>query len=214
MKQPFAYSHPRPALTVDVVLFRVDEGLARVLLIQRKHEPFAGKWAFPGGFVDEGETLKAAAGRELKEETGARCETLWPVAAFGDPGRDPRGWTVSAAYYGFAPGSVVEVRAGDDAASAEWKRLRPLPRLAFDHAIILRSAVQRMRRELYLLPIARPLLPRAFSLAQLAGCYRALDPRCPEPRILRRRLEDAGLVASMNQRGKAAFRFRRPISQS
>ncbi|MFO0947058.1 MAG: NUDIX domain-containing protein [Planctomycetota bacterium] len=206
MKQPFAYSYPRPALTVDVILFAIIESRLRVLLIERKHEPFAGHWAFPGGFVDEGETLESAARRELVEETGVRCGPLFTVGTFGDPGRDPRGWTVSAVYYGVFPNPLFQVQAGDDAANVKWKLVRPRPPLAFDHAFILRTALDRLRREVYLLPVAKPLLPRDFSLVQLEKVYRALDPRCPAKAVLKRRLMDVGLVGS-SRRSSSQLRF-------
>ena len=93
----FAYDYPRPALTVDVVLL-TREAKPRVLLIQRKHDPFAGLWALPGGFVEEGECLSDAALRELKEETGIEVRELEQLFTAGDPGRDPRGWTVSVVF--------------------------------------------------------------------------------------------------------------------
>src|SRR5437870_12542793 len=92
------YEFPRPSVTVDIILMAT-EPRPRVLLIKRKAEPFAGKWAFPGGFVDEGESLAAAAKRELKEETSLSVEELAQLQTFGDPGRDPRGWTVSVVYF-------------------------------------------------------------------------------------------------------------------
>src|SRR5947208_577516 len=96
-KGRYLYEYERPSLTVDVVIV-AREPTPRVLLIRRKHEPFAHAWALPGGFVDPGETLAAAAARELREETGVEGADLEQLAAFGDPGRDPRGWTVSVAF--------------------------------------------------------------------------------------------------------------------
>lgn len=108
----------------------------QVLLIQRKNAPFAGCWALPGGFVDEGEPLIVAARRELREETGLSLDDLEQLQAFGDPGRDPRGWTVSVAYFArIEPGLMVQ--AADDAADARWFALARPPELAFDHAHIL-----------------------------------------------------------------------------
>ncbi|HEY8506492.1 MAG TPA: NUDIX hydrolase, partial [Gemmataceae bacterium] len=90
-KPAFVYDYPRPALTVDVALVSRDEP-PKVLLIRRLKEPFAGRWALPGGFVDENEPLAAAARRELREETGLAAEDLEQLHTFGEPGRDPRGW--------------------------------------------------------------------------------------------------------------------------
>lgn len=103
----YTYKYPRPGLTVDCCILTQDAA-PKVLLIKRKHDPFAGSWALPGGFVDEGERLIDAAKRELKEETSVDPGNmaLEQVGAYGDPGRDPRGWTVSAVYCAILPGNI------------------------------------------------------------------------------------------------------------
>lgn len=132
---------PRPAFTADTALVRQGDRGAEVLLVRRGNPPFEGAWALPGGFVDEYELPEDAARRELEEETGIRFTgPLRLVGVFGGPGRDPRGWTVSAVYLGIAgPGDGAEPVAGDDAAEAVWHRLDALPDLAFDHAEVLAS---------------------------------------------------------------------------
>ncbi len=137
----FSYDYPRPALTVDVVL-ATREPHPRVLLIKRAKDPFAGRWALPGGFVEENERLIDAARRELVEETGVVVADLEQLCAAGDPGRDPRGWTVSVVF--FARVEVLEAKGADDAVAAEWFRLDKLPPLAFDHAAILKRAAGRI----------------------------------------------------------------------
>lgn len=139
----FAYDYPRPALTVDCVLV-TRETRPRVLLIQRKHEPFAGCWALPGGFVDEHETLADAALRELKEETGLVIRELEQLYTAGDPGRDPRGWTVSVAFLARVETKKLKAKAGDDAAAVKWVPLDALPPMAFDHAMLLNRAKARI----------------------------------------------------------------------
>jgi 8-oxo-dGTP diphosphatase len=136
---PYTYPHPRPALTVDIVLIKERRDGPEILLIQRGHRPFAGHWALPGGFVDENEPLEAAARRELFEETGLESPELRQLGAFGDPGRDPRGWTVSVVFWTRVAGDVTP-HAGDDASAARWWSLNDLPPLAFDHADIVRQA--------------------------------------------------------------------------
>jgi len=133
------YPFPRPALTVDVALIKEGRDGPEILLIERDHPPFAGHWALPGGFVDEYEPLEAAARRELFEETGLEPPTLQQLGAFGDPGRDPRGWTVTVVFWTRITSDVTP-RAGDDAAAARWWPLDALPPLAFDHADIVRRA--------------------------------------------------------------------------
>lgn len=137
------YDYPRPALTVDLVLV-TREARPRVLLIRRGNEPFAGAWALPGGFVNEGESLADAARRELQEETGLAVGDLEQLYTAGDPGRDPRGWTVSVAYLVRVDVEALTPRAGDDAAAVGWHRLDKLPPLAFDHGMILARAKARL----------------------------------------------------------------------
>lgn len=135
------YRFPRPAFTADVVAFTRVDGARSVLLIRRGNEPFAGQWALPGGFVDEGERPVDAARRELAEETGLHHQGMLDlVGVYGDPGRDPRGWTVSAAYRALLD-TPVDVTGSDDAADARWFPLDALPPLAFDHDRIVADAV-------------------------------------------------------------------------
>ena len=147
--------YPKPSLTADVVIFRTDEDSSHcdILLIRRKNHPCIGQLALPGGFADEGETIEQTAARELEEETGIRDLSLTLVGIYSTPGRDPRGWTVSAAYTILLPEGTIEACAGDDAAEVCWVEVRTgengtevcLPdggRPAFDHAQIISDAVQ------------------------------------------------------------------------
>ena len=134
--QKHTYEYPRPALTVDVAIV-TREANPRVLLIQRKKDPFAGNWAPPGGFVEENERLADAARRELVEETGVSVAELEQLYTAGDPGRDPRGWTVSVVYLARVEPDTVKAVAADDASAVGWFALAELPALAFDHAMLL-----------------------------------------------------------------------------
>lgn len=135
----YCYEFPRPSLTVDLVLITTEKR-PRVLLIKRKAKPFAGHWAFPGGFVDEDESLEIAARRELKEETGLTVDKLEQLQTFGDAGRDPRGWTVSVAFLGRVDAKKLKPVAADDAKAVDWHYVEAPPKLAFDHADILAVA--------------------------------------------------------------------------
>ncbi len=137
---PFTYEYPKPSVSVDLVAFReVDSGL-EILLIQRKNDPFAGKWALPGGFLDMDETLEVAAARELKEETCLIAKSLEQLKVYSRVGRDPRGRVISVAFLvELEPGQ--EPKAADDAQEAEWFKLDQLPSLAFDHAEIVRDSI-------------------------------------------------------------------------
>ncbi len=126
----------RPWLSADAVVFDMHE---RLLLMRRKHPPFQGCYAFPGGFVEVGETTEAAALRELKEETGIVAEDPQLIGVYSQPGRDPRHHTVTIAYLFFVE-SAVPV-AGDDAAQAEFRRDWAELSLAFDHGQILKDAL-------------------------------------------------------------------------
>ena len=151
----FCYDYPRPAVTVDIVV--CTDGFSDVLLIQRKHAPFEGCWALPGGFIEMEETLEAAALRELEEETGVSDVTLTEVGVFGTPSRDPRGRVITIAYAAVLEKSVLNIKAGSDASAAAWfstavfDETRPLkpavkrPKLAFDHDEIIRKALEKLK---------------------------------------------------------------------
>ncbi len=140
----YTYDYPRPAVTVDLVIVSWDQP-RRVLLIRRKNPPFQGRWAIPGGFVDMDEPLEAAARRELREETGIRApRRLKQLYTFGDPGRDPRGRTISVVYLAEVDADRVHPQAADDAKEAAWQRLDRPPKLAFDHARILAMVRRRL----------------------------------------------------------------------
>jgi 8-oxo-dGTP diphosphatase len=128
-------------LTVDVVAVSAAATAPRVLLIQRANPPFAGRWALPGGFVEEGERVIDAAPRELAEETGLRVSHLRLLGVYDTPGRDPRGWTVSVVYLAHVS-SERTVAGADDACDARWFSADALPELAFDHAVIVADALR------------------------------------------------------------------------
>jgi 8-oxo-dGTP diphosphatase len=141
---PYTYDYPRPAVTVDAVVFRNNNGVREVLLIQRKHYPFEGMWALPGGFVDMEETCEEAIVRELHEETSLKVKTLKQLHTFSTPGRDPRGRTISVTFYGKADYENSAVKGGDDASDARWFPLDSIPALAFDHHEAVHMADDRL----------------------------------------------------------------------
>jgi len=139
-KMAYSYKYPRPALTVDAVVFRNESGKTELLLIQRKNPPYKEEWALPGGFVDMDETLETAVNRELLEETGLNNILLKQMHAFSTPGRDPRGHTISVVFMGILKDGQT-VKAGDDAQNAEWFNINKLPKLAFDHKDVVDMAI-------------------------------------------------------------------------
>lgn len=168
---PHTYEYPRAALTVDAVVFGLDAGELKVLLIQRGLKPYKGQWALPGGFVHEKETLDQAAARELEEEAGLRDVFLEQLYTFGAVKRDPRERVVSVAYYALTNLSGHTTRASTDAADARWFPAVEPPPLAFDHADILVTALTRLRGKLRYQPIGFELLPEKFTLTQLQQLY-------------------------------------------
>lgn len=133
---PYTYQYPRPAVCTDAIIVAIEKGSASILLIKRKNNPYKGKWALPGGFVDMDEDLPDACMRELKEETGLEGIALHQFTSFGKPGRDPRGRTISVVYWGIIY-TKLSLIADDDAAEARWFEFNSLPALAFDHQIII-----------------------------------------------------------------------------
>lgn len=144
---PYTYPYPRPMVTVDILLLRLRQGEPEILLIQRKHSPFEGKWALPGGFVEMEEDLTNTASRELVEETGLHGFPLTEFGVFGRPGRDPRGRTITVVFLGILPLNFTEnERPGDDAAQAKWFPVHALPELAFDHHQIIETSLNTFRQ--------------------------------------------------------------------
>ena len=167
----YKYEYPRPAVTVDCVLFGLDEEDLKVLLIQRDLEPFAGKWALPGGFVHVGESPEESARRELREETGVNNVYLEQLYTFGQPDRDPREHTISIAYYALVNLNDHKILAATDAREAAWFEIDDIPNLAFDHDVIIRTAYERLCGKVRYQPIGFELLPNKFTLRQLQKLY-------------------------------------------
>jgi 8-oxo-dGTP diphosphatase len=134
----YTYNYPRPALTVDALILAGEPEKKEILLIRRAKEPFQGKWALPGGFLDMDETLEAACLRELKEETGLCLQRVHQFRVFDAINRDPRHRTISVVFYGILE-APVEVKGDDDASEAGWFPLKNLPELAFDHREIIEA---------------------------------------------------------------------------
>ncbi len=193
----FTYPFARPALTVDTVVFGFDGAALSVLLIQRSHAPCEGCWAFPGGFVEIDEPLVEAARRELAEETGSTVGDLVQLAAYGDPGRDPRGHTVSVVYWTLVQRTASGVTAGSDARAAAWFPVDATPTLAFDHAEILQDARRGVREWARLHPVGLGALPERFTLDELARLYEAIFETHVDARACERQLRGLGLLATV-----------------
>jgi 8-oxo-dGTP diphosphatase len=182
----YCYDYPRPAVTTDICLFTVVEEDLKILLIRRGAEPFKESWALPGGFLKEAETLDECAARELQEETGVRGAHLEAFATFSEPKRDPRYRVVTAAYLALVPKADHVLAAGTDANDAQWYSIGKLPRLAFDHRNIIKTARQALVAKLEREPIVFALLPRRFTLTQAQRVYEAIEGQPLDKRNFRR----------------------------
>lgn len=192
----YTYEYPRAALTVDCIVFGLDEEELKVLLIQRGIEPFEGRWALPGGFVHVDESLDDAVRRELREETGVADVFLEQLYTFGAVDRDPRERVVSVAYYALINLSDHRIQADTDAKNAAWFSVYDIPELAFDHAHILEAAYERLRGKIRYQPIGFELLPPKFTLTQLQRLYEKvldtkLDKRNFRKKILKMEILEA-----------------------
>jgi 8-oxo-dGTP diphosphatase len=195
----YCYQYPRAALTVDCVVFGFDEGELKVLLIQRGLEPFKGRWALPGGFVRVDETMDEAARRELAEETGLKSIFLEQLYTFGAVNRDPRERVVSVAYYALVKLSEHRARAATDAANAEWFPVSKTPKLAFDHADILATALARLKAKVRYEPIGFELLPPKFTLTELQHLYEAVLGADLDKRNFRKKVLSFGLLVPLKE---------------
>lgn len=172
IKGTYTYDYPHPSVTTDCVIFGFDGTKLRVLLVERGVEPYKGRWAFPGGFMQMDESAEAGALRELHEETGLKKAYLKQFHTFSDPARDPRERVITIAYYALV--RLQEVKGGDDAAKAAWFPLDEVPALAFDHDLILRTALKELRRQIHFEPVGFELLPEKFTVKELQMLYEAI----------------------------------------
>ena len=215
----YGYKYPRPALTVDCVVFGTHlanpKHPLKVLVISRRDPPFQGEWALPGGHVnvsdegDQGESLVAAAHRELKEETGIEVAYLEQLGTFGTPLRDPRGRVVSVAYFALVKAGNFEIHAGSDAITAQWMdadSLRDYPLVAFDHAAIFRTALARLQAKVRYSPIGFNLLPSKFTLSQLQALYEAILMRPLERSNFRKKIQAMRILTQAGTEKKPADR--------
>lgn len=168
----YHYKYPHPSVTTDCVIFGFDGAKINVLLVERGINPYKGRWAFPGGFMRMDESALQGAKRELYEETGLKDAYIHQFHTFTSPDRDPRERVITIAYYALV--RISEVKAGDDAAKAQWFPLDKVPSLAFDHDQILREATIALRRQIHFEPIGFELLPEKFTMTQLQHLYEAI----------------------------------------
>lgn len=214
-----ALGFERPLVTVDVVIFMVLSRQLKVLLVQRpdgKEEPFPGRWALPGGFIniDKDKSLYDCAIRKLKDKTGVKAPYLEQLGSWGDAGRDPRGWSATHAYFALilAP-EDVEATQAKGAAESQWTNADEAVRLrlAFDHSEILAAAISRLRNKVEYTSLPAFLLQEPFTLPELQHVYEVVLGRKMDKSAFRKRmldgefLREAGTVAGSF--GRAAMGY-------
>jgi len=210
------YKFPRAALTVDCVVFGLDEEGLKILLIKRALSPFRGYWALPGGFVRINESVDHAARRELQEETGLTNLFLEQLYSFGDIGRDPRERVVTIAYYALVNLKDHRVEAASDADNVAWFGTHDLPNLAFDHKRIIEAALTRLKRKVRYQPIGFELLQTKFTLTQLQKMYETILERSLDKRNFRKKVLQLGVLEETKEieedvahRAALLYRFNR-----
>jgi 8-oxo-dGTP diphosphatase len=210
--------YDRPSVTVDVVIFTLQNSELHVLLVKRKNWPFEGRWAIPGGFINMDESLEQAARRELEEETGVRDIYLEQLYTFGSPRRDPRTRVISIAYIALVRADTQTLRASDESIDVRWYAVRQLPGpLAFDHDHILATALERLRSKLEYTTLAFQLLPEVFSILELKHIYEQIwgeEEKLDKGNFYRKIkdaniLEDTGMRREGRGRPTTLYRFRR-----
>ncbi|MBO7553754.1 MAG: NUDIX hydrolase [Bacteroidaceae bacterium] len=193
----YHYKYPHPSVTTDCVIFGFDGAKINVLLVERGINPYKGRWAFPGGFLKMDESALQGAKRELFEETGLKDAYIHQFHAFSDPQRDPRERVITIAYYALV--RISEVKAGDDAAKAQWFPLDKVPSLAFDHDQILREATIALRRQIHFEPIGFELLPEKFTMTQLQHLYEAILDVKFDRRNFSNKMQHLGILTQLEE---------------
>jgi ADP-ribose pyrophosphatase YjhB (NUDIX family) len=193
--------HQRVKLAVDNCIFTVLEDRLHVLLIQMRKKPFEGMWALPGGLIDEGEGLRDAAARILREQTGVERVYLEQLFTFDGSGRDPDGRVVSVGYFSLIPPVGLELCTTPKYESVRfWDcHERPL-RLAYDHDEILTKALDRLQSKVQYTNVMWSLLPETFTLRQLQVAYETVLNRSLDKRNFRRKILSLGLLETSGQK--------------
>lgn len=194
----------RPSVTVDIIIFSLSEDDLKVLLVKRKHLPYAGMWAIPGGFIHLDESLEEAAARELREETGVTNVYMEQLYTFGTPNRDPRTRVITVAYFALVPQDSITHYPGEETSATAWHSVYHLPPLAFDHADIVGYAFTRLRYKLEYTAVGFQLLPDRFTLSDLQKAYEIILGEQLDKRNFRRKILSAEILEETGERRQSA----------
>lgn len=197
---------PKPAVTVDVVIFTIKNNELKVLLVKRGIEPFKGMWAIPGGFIKMDESLEDAARRELKEETGVANIYLEQLYTFGDVDRDPRDRVVTVSYIALINSDNVKLSASTDVSDAQWFSVLKLPKLGFDHRKIIEYALRRLKWKFGYTTVAFSLLPKNFTLAEVQRLYEIVYNKKFDKRNFMKKILSLNILQEEGIRKNVSFR--------
>ena len=208
-----------PSVTVDIVIFTIQDEELKVLLIKRGIEPFKDKWALPGGFVRIDESLEDSAKRELQEETGVKDVYLEQLFTFGDIKRDPRGRVITISYMALVNSDNIKLKATTDALETRWFTINKIPTLAFDHKKIFEYALKRLKWKFEYTSVAFSLLPREFALSQLQKIYeivfdKKFDKRNFSKKVLSLNiLKEEGINTEVSHRPPRMYSLKKDIGE-
>ncbi len=205
------------AIAVDVVLFTIQDGTLKVLLVKRQQAPYRGAWALSGGLVGQDESVDTAILRELQEETNIGNIYLEQLYTFGEPNRDPRGRVITVAYYAVVNWQQFQLKARQRVSEANWFAVKRLPALAFDHQRIVDYALERLRNKINYTTVGFQLLPREFTLTELQRSYEVIVGQRLDKRNFRRKMLQLGILkgtrefqANGRQRPARLYTFTEP----
>lgn len=193
-------SHKSPSVTVDIVIFTIQDDDLRVLLVRRKYPPYKNKWAIPGGFVKYDEPLEDAAFRELYEETGVSDVYIEQLYTFGMPRRDPRKRVITVAYFALISSENLVVRPDTDVSDVRWFSIYDLPSLAFDHDKIISYSIKRLRNKIMYTNMAFQLMPEKFTLTELQNAYEVILNKKLDKRNFRKKILSSNLLEKTGEK--------------
>ena len=186
--------YEQPGVTVDLVIFTVNDDMLKVMLVKRAEEPFADSWSLPGGFLKTSESLEDAALRVLREKAGVDNVYVERLYTFGDPNRDPRARVITVTYFALIPWKDLVPSPSDKISDLMWTSVYHLPKLAFDHRKIVEYAVKRLRAKASYSNIVYSLMPRQFRLSELQRMYEIIINDKLDKRNFRKRMLATGLL--------------------
>jgi 8-oxo-dGTP diphosphatase len=211
--------YDKPSVTVDIVVFTIQNNELKVLLVKRNVEPFKRKWAIPGGFVKMDESLEEAAKRELQEESGVKNEYLEQLYTFGEPKRDPRGRVITVSYMALINSDNIKLEAKTDVSEAQWFSVNKLPTLAFDHKKILDYALLRLKWKFEYTTVAFSLLSKEFVISQVQKIYEIVFNKKFDKRNFAKKLlaidilEEKGIKTGVSHRPPMLYTLKKNIGE-